>query len=318
MKNETPAAASRSPNARRSGRRFGRPRLLIVGCGDIGLRILARLRDRYRVVALTSTPARVHELRSAGALAIVGDLDARATLARCAPFGERVIHLAPPPDRGRRDPRTRHLLAAIAGRGARLVYVSTTGVYGDARGAWLDETARAAPASERAFRRVDAERALRGAGASGALHVSILRTPGIYDERERLPLERLRRGLPALAATDDVHTNHIHADDLARIAIAALHRGAPQRVYNAVDDSDLKMGEYFDLVADRFGLPRPPRLSRDELKTAVSPAMYSFMSESRRLRNARIKRELRVRLRHPTVAGALAGPGRRADGILNA
>ncbi|GIL05258.1 SDR family oxidoreductase [Betaproteobacteria bacterium PRO7] len=310
MQNETPAGTSRSARVRR-GRRFGRPRLLIIGCGDIGLRILARLRDRYRVIALTSTPARVRELRCAGALPIAGDLDARATLVRCAPFGERVIHLAPPPNRGRRDPRTRHLLAVFAGRSARLVYVSTTGVYGDARGAWLDETARAAPANERAYRRVDAEHTLRRAGASGALHVSILRVPGIYDERERLPLERLRQGLPALAQADDVHTNHIHADDLARIAITALHRGAPQRVYNAVDDSDLKMGEYFDLVAERFDLPRPPRLPRDELKTAVSPTMYSFMSESRRLRNARIKRELRVRLRHPTVAAALAGAGPR-------
>lgn len=308
MQQETPAAASRDPRIGR-GRRFGRPRLLIVGCGDIGLRILARLRDRYRVIALTSTPARAPTLRAAGALPIVGDLDARASLARIAAFGARVFHLAPPPNRGRRDTRTRHLLAALGGS-ARLVYVSTTGVYGDARGARLDETARLAPANERAVRRVDAERALRAAGASGALHVSILRTPGIYDERERLPLERLRRGLPALAPADDVHTNHIHADDLARIAIAALHRGAPQRVYNAVDDSDLKMGEYFDLVADRFGLPRPPRLPRDELKLAVSPTLYSFMNESRRLYNARIKRELRVRLRHPTVADALAGAAR--------
>jgi nucleoside-diphosphate-sugar epimerase len=308
MQEGTPAAASRESRIRR-GRTFGRPRLLIVGCGDIGLRILARLRDRYRVIALTSTPGRVRELRCAGALPIVGDLDARAALARCAPFGERVFHLAPPPNRGRRDSRTRHLLAALAGRGARLVYVSTTGVYGDARGAWLDETARVAPASERALRRADAERALRRAGASGALRASILRVPGIYDARERLPLERLRQRLPALAPDDDVRTNHIHADDLARIAIAALHRGAPQRVYNAVDDSDLTMGEYFDLVADRFGLPRPPRLPREQLRTAVSPTMYSFMSESRRLRNARIKRELRIRLRHPTVADALAGSG---------
>jgi nucleoside-diphosphate-sugar epimerase len=306
MQKETLGGTPRIAHVRH-GRRFGRPRLLIVGCGDIGLRILARLRDRYRVIALTSTPARVNALRAAGALPIVGDLDARASLARCAPFGERVIHLAPPPNRGRRDTRTRHLLAALAGRGGRFVYVSTTGVYGDARGAWLDESARLAPANERAFRRVDAEHALRRAGASGALRVSILRTPGIYDGRERLPLERLRQGLPALAAADDVYTNHIHADDLARIAIAALHRGAPQRVYNAVDDSDLKMGEYFDLVADRFGLPRPPRLPRAELKAAVSPTMYSFMSESRRLRNARIKRELRVRLRYPAVGDALPG-----------
>jgi nucleoside-diphosphate-sugar epimerase len=308
MHKEAPAGMSRVAPVRR-GRRFGRPRLLIIGCGDIGLRILARLRDRYRVIALTSTPARATELRAAGALPIVGDLDARRTLARCVPFAERVIHLAPPPDRGRSDPRTRHLIAALAGRAGRLVYVSTTGVYGDARGAWLDETAPLAPASDRALRRVDAERALRREGARGALRVSVLRAPGIYDERGRLPIDRLRQGLPALAPTDDVYTNHIHADDLARIAIAALYRGAPQRAYNAVDDSQLKMGEYFDLVADRFGLPRPPRLPREELKAAVSPAMYSFMRESRRLRNERVKRELRVRLRYPTVADALAGRG---------
>lgn len=315
MQNETETRAHASSDAFvRRGRRFGRPRLLIVGCGDIGLRILARLRDRYRVIALTSTPSRVRELRAAGAVPIVGDLDARGALARCAPFGERVIHLAPPPSRGRRDPRTRHLIAALGGQGTRLVYVSTTGVYGDAHGAWLDETARAAPANERAHRRVDAERMLRAAGVRGALHVSILRAPGIYDAHDRLPLERLRQGLPALAAPDDVHTNHIHADDLARIAIAALHRGAPQRVYNAVDDSDLRMGDYFDLVADHFGLPRPARLPREELKRSVTPTMYSFMSESRRLRNARIKRELRVRLRYPTVADALCA---RDTGVVS-
>ncbi len=289
----------RAPAERRSrGRcRFGAPRLLIVGCGDVGLRIVARLYQRYRIVALTSSPARRLALRAAGALPIVGDLDHRGSLARIAPFGARVIHLAPPPDRGTRDPRTLHLLAALRSV-QRLVYISTTGVYGDRAGAWIDETAPVAPLSDRAVRRIDAERAARAAGAS------VLRAPGIY-ARDRLPLERLRAGTPALAPDDDMYTSHIHADDLARIAIAALDRGRKARVYNAVDDSRLKMGEYFDLVADRCGLPRPPRLRRAELQRAVPPAMFSFMSESRRLTNDRMKRELRIHLRWPTVGSAL-------------
>ncbi len=179
------------------------------------------------------------------------------------------------------------------------MYVSTTGVYGDRGGAFVDETTPAAPSNERAWRRLDAERMTRAAGGC------VLRAPGIY-ARDRLPLERLRAGTPALAPEDDVFTNHIHADDLGRLAIAALFRGSRRRVYNAVDRSQLKMGEYFDLVADRFSLPRPPRLPREQLRSAVSPMMYSFMSESRRVVGERIRSELRLRLAWPTVTDALA------------
>jgi nucleoside-diphosphate-sugar epimerase len=280
--------------------RFGRPRLLIVGCGDIGGRIVARLAARFRIVALTSQPARVPILRAAGTVPIVGDLDCRESLARLAAFRSRVIHLAPPPERnGRRDPRTRALLLALRERPERLVYVSTTGVYGDRKGARVDETTPPAPSSERAWRRLDAERVVRSALGC------VLRAPGIY-AHDRLPLERLRTGLPALTPEDDVYTNHIHADDLARLCIAALARGGRRRVYNAVDRSQLKMGEYFDRVADRFDLPRPPRLSRERLRASVSPMMYSFMSESRRVTSTRIGRELRMRLAWPTVAETLA------------
>jgi nucleoside-diphosphate-sugar epimerase len=295
MDKTTPAGSQTSPRGRR---RLDRPRLLIVGCGDVGLRIVARVAQRYRVIALTSSAARVPALRAAGVLPIVGNLDARRSLRRLAAFGARVIHLAPPPDAGPSDPRTRHLLAALRTRGT-FVYISTSGVYGDRGGAWLDETAPPQPANARAVRRLEAERRVRAAGGR------VLRVPGIY-AHDRLPLARLRAALPALAAADDVYTNHIHADDLARIALAALVRGRPARVYNAVDDSQLKMGEYFDLVADAHGLPPPPRLPRAQLRAAVSPVMYSFMAESRRLRNQRLKRELKLRLRWPTVMDALA------------
>lgn len=286
-----------------------RPSLLIVGCGDIGLRVLRLVGRRWRVVVLTSQAARVRELRALGAVPLVGNLDDPASLGRLAGLADLVLHLAPPPLHGERDPRTRALLQALArgGRVQRLVYASTTGVYGDTGGARFDESRGVAPASARARRRVDAESAVRWFGRRTGAAVSILRIPGIYagDREGGHPRERLQRGTPVLAEADDVYTNHIHADDLARTCIAALVRGAPQRVVHASDDTELKMGAYFDLAADLCGLPRPPRITRAEAQERLSPMLMSFMSESRRLDNRRLKRELRVALRYPTVREGL-------------
>nr|WP_256497432.1 NAD-dependent epimerase/dehydratase family protein [Herbaspirillum sp. WGmk3] len=284
-------------------KKLGLPRVLILGCGDVGLRLVPLLLPRYRVLAVTSNPDRRAELRAAGAIPIVADLDAPLTLGRLARLAPTIVHLAPPQSEGRIDRRTRNL-AAILPEGARLVYVSTTGVYGDCAGASFDETRSVRPQNARAVRRVDAETVLRAWARRCHGKLSILRVPGIY-AADRLPLERLHKGLPALVAQEDVHTNHIHADDLARICLAAMRLGAPNRVYHAVDDTDLKMGDYFDAVADAAGLSRPPRLPRSELERSVSPMMLSFMSESRRLHNARIKEELGVQLRYPDVQSLL-------------
>ncbi|UTY56008.1 SDR family oxidoreductase [Massilia sp. erpn] len=279
------------------------PRLLILGCGDVGMRLLPLLRQRYRVFAVTSQPERCAELRAAGAVPIVADLDQPATLRRLAGLAPRIVHLAPPQTEGKLDRRTRRL-AAVLPPAAQLVYISTTGVYGDCGGALFDETRPVAPRNARALRRVDAEQVLRAWARRRGGRVSILRVPGIY-AADRLPLKRLRDGTPALLAEQDVYTNHIHADDLAQIVVRALQHGQPGRVYHAVDDSSMKMGEYFDAVADVFGLPRPPRLERAALTAAVSPALLSFMSESRRLRNKRLKTELGVRLRYTDVTDGL-------------
>jgi nucleoside-diphosphate-sugar epimerase len=285
-----------------------RPTLLIVGCGDVGLRVLRLLRGRLRVLALTSSPARVDALRAAGAVPLVGNLDDAASLGRLAALADWVLHLAPPPARGQGDPRTRALLGALArsSRVRRLVYASTSGVYGDAQGARFDETRPVRPATDRARRRVDAEARVRWHGRAFGVRCSVLRVPGIYalDREGGDPRERVRRGAPLLAAADDVYTNHIHADDLARACVAALFRAAPQRVIHASDDSELKMGEHFDAVADAFGLPRAPRLTREALRAAVSEMQWSFMAESRRLDNGRLHRELRLQLRYPTPAHA--------------
>ena len=289
--------------------RFKRPTLLIVGCGDVGLRVVKLLRGRWRLLALTSSPARCAALRAAGAVPLVGNLDAPATLARLAGLAQAVLHLAPPPTSGATDPRTANLLQALARKPGlqRIVYGSTSGVYGDCAGARFDETRAVAPASDRARRRVDAEQRLRVFGRVTGARVTVLRIPGIYagDREGGHPRERVARGTPVLDAADDVFTNHIHADDLARACVAALHRGLPQRVVHASDDTEMKMADYFDLVADLAGLPRPPRVTRAQAASRLSTMQMSFMGESRRLVNRRLKRELRLRLIHPTVATGL-------------
>jgi len=289
--------------------RFKRPTLLIVGCGDVGLRVAALLRGRWRLLALTSSAARVGELRAAGVQPLVGNLDEPATLARLAGLSDAVLHLAPPPAQGRSDPRSANLLHALArkGRVQRIVYGSTSGVYGDCGGALIDETRALNPATDRARRRVDAESRLRWYGRAFGARVTLLRIPGIYagDRDGGHPRERLARGTPVLAPEVDVYTNHIHADDLARACVAALHRGLPQRVLNVCDDTTLKMGDYFDLAADLCGMARPRRIGIEQARAELSPMQISFMGESRRLSNARLKCELRLRLRYPTVSQGL-------------
>lgn len=239
---------------------------------------------------------------------MLGNLDDAATLRRLSGLADRVIHLAPPANEvpnARHDDRTHRLLQALRLRGLpqALVYGSTSGVYGDCGGDLVAETRRVKPANMRAYRRVDAEDAIRFLGRSAALPVHILRIPGIYapDREGGTPRARLLRGTPVLAAHDDVYTNHIHADDLARACLAAMWRGKSQRISNINDDTQLKMGDYFDLAADIYGLPRPPRLLRSEAEQQLAPMMLSFMGESRRLDNRRMKNELRLRLLYPTV-----------------
>ena len=289
--------------------RLKRPTLLIVGCGDVGLRVARLLRGRWRLIALTSSPERIALLRGACVTPLLGDLDDGATLGRLAGLADAVLHLAPPAPHSEADTRTAHLLQALARRGRvrRIVYASTSGVYGDCGGARFDETRRVNPATARARRRVDAEQRLRWYGRAFGARVSLLRIPGIYagDRPGGHPRERLARGVPVLAAADDVYTNHIHADDLARACVAALHRGLPQRAVHVSDDSEMKMGDYFDLAADICGLPRPPRITLAAARAQLSALQLSFMGESRRLDNRRLKTGLKLRLLYPTVAEGL-------------
>ncbi|MEY4864436.1 MAG: hypothetical protein RLZ51_2531 [Pseudomonadota bacterium] len=284
--------------ARPLPRRLRKPRVLVLGCGDVGLRFVQAWSKRLQIIAVARSAQSRDQARAAGARAIHADLDDPASLRRLRGLAPRVLHSAPPPDRGRTDPRTRNALSALHAT-RRWVYLSTSGVYGDCAGDLVEEHRPVAPRNDRAFRRVSAETQLRT-----TRRALILRVPGIYAE-DRLPLQRLHQGTPALLPAEDGYTNHIHADDLARIAFYALWRGGSGRVMHAVDASDMRMGDWFDAVADTFGLSRPPRLAREEVRAQVSPMLWSFMSESRRLSDQRLHRELRCGLVWPTVTAFL-------------
>jgi len=280
--------------------------LLIIGCGDVALRTIPLLRGRYRLYALVRNPALCSSLRRQGVTPILADLDEKRSLARITGIADVVLHFAPPLSPQKVDTRTRHLLAALSSGipPRQMIYISTSGVYGDCGGSIVSEVHPVNPLSMRAQLRVNAEQQIRTWASRNRVRASILRVPGIYAE-DRLPLERINNGSPAIVAEQDGYSNHVHADDLARIIMATIQHGKPNRVYHAVDDDETKMGDYFDVIADAFQLPRPVRLQRSEVKAAVSPMMWSFMNESRRLSNTRMKRELKVKLRYPTPTDML-------------
>jgi nucleoside-diphosphate-sugar epimerase len=282
-------------------------RLLIIGGGDVAWRVLPWLRQRFRVFVLVRQTADAARWRIGGAVPLRGDLDQPKTLQRLRGLANALLWTAPPEDSGPGDRRIRRAFAQIAQGLAlpqRIVYISTSGVYGDCAGAVVTETRSPAPLSPRGERRLGSETRLRRIAGRGGCALRILRAPGIY-ATDRLPLERLQRRDPVLLPAEDVFTNHIHADDLARAACLALFRGRALRTYNICDNTHLPMGDFYDALADIFGLPRPPRASRTECAQRLSPMSLSFMRESRRLDNTRIRRELRWEPRHANVRDGL-------------
>ncbi|MDE2260656.1 MAG: NAD-dependent epimerase/dehydratase family protein [Betaproteobacteria bacterium] len=282
-------------------------RWLIVGSGDVARRMVSVMRGPQRVFVLCREHSSAALWRSLGAIPLLGDLDEPASLRRLSGLAQTVFHFAPPPPNTLGDPRTGNLIAALERGGSlpqHLIYISTTGVYGDCQGASIDETRPIRPNSARARRRANAEQRLRVFGTRTGCKVSILRAPGIYAE-DRLPLGRLQQGGFVPEQSADPWTNHIHAVDLARAAMSAALRGRPNRVYNVVDDTHLKLGDYYEHLAHHFGLPLPQRLPMAAIKQQVSEVNWSFMGESRQIRNTRVKHELNLVWRYPTVCDLL-------------
>jgi nucleoside-diphosphate-sugar epimerase len=280
--------------------------VLILGCGDIGLRV-ARALQPACITGVVRTEDSARRLASQGIEAVQLDLDAPIPAAALAATGCDLYYFAPPPPRGDGDTRVAAVCRVLAGDNlpARVVYISTSAVYGDCGGAWIDETAPLRPATARGRRRLDAERRWLAWSEQSGVAVVILRVPGIY-AHDRLPLQRLREGLPVLAETESPYTNRIHADDLARACIAAMRRGRPGQAYNVSDGHPTTMTDYFNQVADRLGLPHPPVVSRAEAQRVLSPSMLSFLGESKRLRNRLMREQLGVELAYPDLAAGLA------------
>jgi nucleoside-diphosphate-sugar epimerase len=276
--------------------RLKRPQLSIIGCGDVGLRLVNHLARQVKLLALGRQKAIV-----AGARFVHVDLDHRKNLSRTLRLSKWVVYLAPPPTLGADDPRMKHFLAAAKGV-ERCIYVSTTGVYGAANGAWVTETTPLKPTEARGVRRIAAENRLK---RSSIGTVSILRAPGIYAE-QRLPIERIKQGLPAFSAADDVPTNHIHADDLARLCWLGLFRGGNRRAYNAADGQPMMHGDYLSAVAETFGLEAPPRLPKEQVKAQLSPIAWSMLAGARRVNSERMLNEWRVKLSYPNMTSFLA------------
>lgn len=284
----------------------------IVGCGYIGRRV-ARLERAAggSAAALVRSENTAARLRRLGILTVTGDLDVPASL-RDLPKATTLYYFAPPPATGTTDPRVRTLLAALdpAALPERAVYISTSGIYGDCRGEWVDEERPPHPQTDRARRRLDAEQVFLAWGERHGVACRILRVPGIYGPG-RLPLERIRQGVPVVDERESPYSNRIHADDLAAACRAAACTGRGGRIYNASDGHPTTMTDYFYRIADLYGLPRPPAISLAEARQRLSPSLLSFLEESRRLDNRRMLTELRVRLRYPDLASGLAACRKR-------
>lgn len=278
-------------------------RFFIVGCGDIGKKVArTALASGAGVAALIRSPEKAASLREMGVTALEANLDERDSLAGMPTRGAVVFYFAPPPGGGFTDPRVRAFCDAIApGEEPRkIVYLSTSGVYGDCGGEVVTEETPPNPQTSRARRRYDAETVFRQWGAERGVPVVILRVTGIYGPG-RLPLQQLTSGQPVLEDSLAPVTNRIHSDDLARICLAAAERGEDGDIFNVSDGHPTTMTAYFDACADALGLPRPRRVTLEEARRVMTPLMFSYVTESRKMDNRLMREKLRVTLLHPAM-----------------
>ena len=281
--------------------------MIILGCGYIGQALARRYRERGQpVLGVVRSSERAAEVERTGARALQLDL-AEDELAALEPAGQQVFHLAPPPNHSDEDPLTAHLIDGFArhGQPRRLVYIGTTGVYGDCGGAWVDEDWQPHPTVGRSLRRWDAEQRLRRWSDASGAELVILRVAGIY-ACDRLPLARIRSAQPVVKAEEAPWSNRIHAEDLVSICMAAMERAPSGATYNVCDGRPSTMTDYFCQVADAAGLPRPPEIPLEEAEGQVSAGMLSYLKESRRLSNRRLLDELGIQLRFPDLRHGLA------------
>ena len=284
---------------------MGNQNILIAGCGYLGQRLVLELGAKPQITGLVKTAQTAEALVQQGISPMIRDLD--QPLVTPLEGWRQIYYFAPPPSQGQQDTRMTHFLRALdTGSGdIRLVYLGTTGVYGDCSGAWVDESQPVRPTADRALRRLHAEQQLKQWRSDTGNEVVFLRVAGIYGPG-RLPLERLRQRKPMIAAEHAPWTNRIHVDDLVQVCMVAMERGREGEVYNVSDGQPGNMSDYFNQVADATGLPRPPLIAPEDAAGQLSAGLRSYLAESRRIDNRKMLEELGIKLKYPTLAQGLA------------
>jgi nucleoside-diphosphate-sugar epimerase len=277
----------------------GRPHVLIVGCGYVGLRLAEALQQSHDVSAIVRSQEKAKQLSGRGIGSVALDLDRVRSTAHIPERLDQaaIFYLAPPPPKGESDLRLDRFLQLATVPPATFVYISTTGVYGDTKGALVDESSPVAPFTDRARRRVSAEEMIRVWCTERRVRRVVLRVPGIYGPG-RLPLERLRHREPAVHPEEAGVTNRIHVEDLVASCLACLSNPEARGVYNVTDGNSCSSTEFLDRVARIAELPQAPRVSMDEAQLTFTPERLSFINESRRVSNERMLKHLGVKLRY--------------------
>nr|WP_246551227.1 SDR family oxidoreductase [Geobacter hydrogenophilus] len=282
-------------------------RVFIVGCGDIGKRVARLAMDKgAAVTALVRSEESAAKLHEHGIGTVEGHLDDPESLAGLPLRGATVFYFAPPPGGGITEPRARAFCAAVrpGEEPAKVVYLSTSGVYGDCGDLIVTEDTPANPQTARAKRRYDAETVFRAWGKERGVPIVVLRVTGIYGPG-RLPLQQLTSGQPVLFESEASYTNRIHSEDLARVCMAAAEKGEDGDIFNVSDGNPGTMTEYFNACADALGFPRPRQVTMEEAKKVMTPLMLSYVTESRRMDNSKMVGKLGVKLLYPTLQDGL-------------
>lgn len=279
----------------------------IIGCGDIGCLVAQRLKNiSYTVTGYARSASSIARMSLIGIGSKAFDLDSLALEKpnSLSLFDKQLVfYFAPPPTKGCSDTRMRSWLASlnINHLPQRIVYISTTGVYGDHQGRSVDETTMVNPQSDRAKRRLDAEQALTQFALEYSIEYIILRVPGIYGA-DRLPRQRLIAQTPILHPQVSPITNRIHEDDLAQICVAAALKSNSGEIYNVSDGENMTMSDYFIQVAEYLNLPQPPRISWYEAESNLSEGMLSYLKESRLIDNSKLLSSLNIKLKYPSLS----------------
>jgi len=276
-------------------------KILIVGYGYLGGHLARAEREAgHAVEALCRS-----KLEGTAIQQISADLDQAESLTDLQVEGEIIYYCAPPPSQGVIDSRLQNFLSAIKKqRPKRLILISTTGVYGNCDGEWIDETKAANPQVDRAHRRWDAEQKLTQWATERKVSVVVLRVAGIYG-KGKLPEKRLLSAQPVLAPELSPFSNRIQIEDLTQACLAAARHPQPKPLYNVTDGHPSTMSDYFFQVAEALQLPRPSVISADQMESQLSEGMRSYLAESKRIENRLLREHLSVTLKYPTLREGL-------------